>query len=130
MSRASVVYLVMIVVLVGGLWAILAIGGQLSAPEDLRGRWTPAGPAAWPGLTVEQSGRYFELSFDGTAPFGVTAGASGDGGPLTLDRGPWHVTVEGETDVRTFRVAGPTAGTFTGRRATGAPPAPTTREAR
>ncbi len=125
MSRATVVYLVMLVVLVGGLWGVLAIGATLSAPENLDGRWAAAGGSAvntWKGLTVEQSGQYFQLAFDDNpaAPtIGVTMVGHPTDGPLTLARGPWHVTIDGtagQDAVRTFRVDGPTPGTFTGRR--------------
>ena len=99
---------------------MLAVGSTLTAPENLNGRWTAAGPGGrWPGVTVEQSGRYFELAFDNGPTMGATMVGPPTAGRLTLARGPWRVTVNGPagTDAaRTFHVDGPTAGTFTGRR--------------
>ncbi len=125
MSRATVVYLAMIAVLIAGLWGVLAIGATLSAPESLDGRWVaidPASVSTWHGLTVEQSGRYFELAFDNNVKcpsIGVTMVGHPTDGALSLTRGPWQVTIDaprGTDPVRTFHVDGPTPGTFTGHR--------------
>ena len=123
MNRATLVYLGMIVVFVAGLWAVLSVGATLSAPENLDGRWVALGPAdgsppgTWSGLTVGQSGRYFQLAFDGGPTVAVTADPPGPDGRLTLTRHPWHVTVTpAAADARTFRVEGPTPGTFVGHR--------------
>ena len=124
MSRASVVYLLMIVVFVAGLWAVMAIGGRLAAPEDLRGRWVAVEGAdaasRWSGMSVQQSGEFFQLAFDGgPSDVAVTMHGRADDGRLSLARGPWHVTIDpptGRPAVRTFHVEGPTSGTFTGRR--------------
>ena len=120
MSRATVVYLGMVGVFVAGLWAVLAVGGHLHAPEDLAGRWTSATPGrGWPAVTVAQSGRYFELSFEGGPTVAASVTDRSPDGGLSLARGPWRVAVgpAQEDGVRTFRVDGPTAGTFAGRRA-------------
>ena len=124
MSRSTVVYVSMMFVLVGGLWAVLAAGGRLVAPEDLSGRWTAVAltsAGGWPALTVEQSGNYFELAFDNGPAFGATLVDRSADGRLSLGRGPWRVTIDGPTGgpptaARTFHVDGPAAGTFTGRR--------------
>jgi len=72
MRREYWVYIFMAVALIAGLWAILAVGGDLTAPADLAGRWEliplderTATPAE---MIVEQSGRYFQLSL-GTGEF-------------------------------------------------------------
>ena len=76
MSRATAVYVCMVVALVGGLWAVLRVGSRLQAPPDLSGRWElqpldPAGPERPAGeerlgrsVRVDQSGRFFRLEFD------------------------------------------------------------------
>ncbi len=135
MSRAAVVYLSMIVALVGGLWAVLAVGGRLDAPEDLNGRWTALSADRgdrWSGLTVEQSGVYWQLSFDGgPQQVGLTMVDRAADGRLSLRRGPWRVTVDGAAGaaVRTFSVDGPQSGTFTGRRGRAPATTPTTTRA-
>jgi hypothetical protein len=60
------VYLVMLAVLIAGLWSVLAIGRHLRAPYDLAGKWqlTPASSGPSQILTVEQSGKFFQISFD------------------------------------------------------------------
>lgn len=67
LSKPVVVYLVMIVVLVGGLWAVLALGGNLSAAEDLAGKWELhpiAGGSEGKTMNIEQSGEFFQISID------------------------------------------------------------------
>ena len=121
----------MIVALVGGLWAVLAIGGQLVAPEDLGGRWSAVGPGApWPGLTVEQSGRYFQLTFDNGPAVAVTMQGGSPDGRLSLGRGKWHVTIDAARgQARTFHLDGPIPGTFTGHRGAEPTKGPATKEA-
>jgi hypothetical protein len=109
LSRSTIVYLVMLVVLVGGLWTVLAIGGHLDAPEDLAGTWTIQSAAGPVDLNVEQSGRYFELTF-GKRPavdlkrVGPTQGATHlAGGKWTVDFAP------GDSDeTRVIHITGPT----------------------
>ena len=124
MSRATVVYLLMIVALVGGLWAVLAAGGRLVAPEDLGGRWTAVAPGGrWSAVSVEQSGEYFELTFGTDPAVPLTLVDQRPDGGLTLARGKWRVTVDppaGPDGPRTFHVDGPAVGgatsdSFTGR---------------
>ena len=120
MNRAAVVYLVMIVVLVGGLWGVLGVGGRLVAPDDLNGRWRAVeGGHGRPGVTVEQSGRYFELAVDGLPRFGATLVDRAADGRLRLARGRWRVTVDrpDATRARTFHVDGPATAVVTARRA-------------
>jgi hypothetical protein len=69
MSRATVVYIVMLVACVAGLWAILGLGGRLRAPTDLSGVWTVGGedPSVpkqlGESVIIEQSGRFVRLNF-------------------------------------------------------------------
>jgi hypothetical protein len=72
MSRPTIVYLSMFLLLGAGLWAVLAIGHGLSATADVSGYWQvrPAGtevPSVGDGLEIEQSGKYLRLrTADGT----------------------------------------------------------------
>ena len=133
-GRASVVYGVMIVVFAAGLWGVMAVGKRLVAPVDLRGRWAAVGPAGggWPAVTVEQSGRYFELSFEKGPRFGAAVSEQDERGGLVLGRGPWRVSI-GPADgagTRRFAVEGPQPGVVTGRleRPTTGPAAAAARE--
>jgi Kef-type K+ transport system membrane component KefB/nucleotide-binding universal stress UspA family protein len=72
MNRAAVVYLVSIGICAAGLWAVLELGGGRRAPVDLNGEWslsaiepTPNNGAPRRQVTIEQSGRFVRLSFDG-----------------------------------------------------------------
>ncbi len=64
-SKATSVYVVMVVVLVGGLWMILSMGSTLMPPTDLAGKWELAGPAGTQELSVEQSGKFVDLTMKG-----------------------------------------------------------------
>jgi hypothetical protein len=70
MSRATVVYIVILVAGVAGLWLIVRMGSTLTAPSDLSGVWGVGGEdPALPALLgqtvyVEQSGRYLRLNFE------------------------------------------------------------------
>ncbi len=67
MSRPAVVYLAMIVVLVAGLWAVLAIGSHLVAPEDLAGKWKLQSTIHGipdENANIEQSGRFYQITFN------------------------------------------------------------------
>ena len=68
-SRATLVYLLMLLVFGLGLWAILSVGAiWLRAPEDLAGRWELIGPEGEQSATemrIEQSGRYFNILVGG-----------------------------------------------------------------
>jgi hypothetical protein len=66
MSRATLVYISMFVLLGAGLWTVLAIGHGLTAPPDLSGYWQVKSPDedlpfVGDGLELEQSGRYLRL---------------------------------------------------------------------
>jgi hypothetical protein len=64
-SKATSVYVVMVVVLVGGLWLILSMGATLLPPTDLAGKWELAGPDGTQELSVEQSGKFVDLAMNG-----------------------------------------------------------------
>jgi hypothetical protein len=70
MSRANGVYIVFTLIFAIGIWAILGFGSAtLTAPEDLAGQWVIVPPAGLADveqadrLTIDQSGRFFELAF-------------------------------------------------------------------
>ena len=72
MSRGTLVYILMALALVVGMWVILPLGEGLVAPFNLAGRWEiepdlTMGPRVGPPLgrtmEIEQSGRYFLVRF-------------------------------------------------------------------
>jgi hypothetical protein len=69
MNRATLVYILMLVFGVGGLWLILGAGSRLRAPTDLSGVWGVGGEdptvlqALGETVTIEQSGRFVRLKF-------------------------------------------------------------------
>jgi hypothetical protein len=63
-SKATSVYVIMVAVLVGGLWLILAMGSTLVPPTDLAGKWELTEPAGTHELSVEQSGKFVNLVMD------------------------------------------------------------------
>ena len=92
MRRAVHFYLLMIFALIGGLWIMVRVGGQMHAPPDISGTWQIDSPGAEPVLgpmmRVQQSGKYFHLSFDKGPAFDVTLRAEAqNGSPMrfTLD---------------------------------------------
>jgi hypothetical protein len=60
-SKATSVYVIMVVVLCGGLWLILAMGSTLVPPTDLGGKWELTSASATRDLSVEQSGKFVDL---------------------------------------------------------------------
>jgi hypothetical protein len=69
MSRATIVYIVMLLACVAGVWAILRAGSRLEAPTQLSGAWSIVAedPALieqlGSTLTLEQSGRFVQITF-------------------------------------------------------------------
>ena len=135
MSRATTVYVVMIVALVGGLWAVLSIGGRLSAPEDLAGRWELSPGQA---VSVEQSGKFFQLTFGPDKPVDLTLAKAEPAHVQLTGHNGWSVAFDGPVggDEKVVTVVGPKhAGRYDAHRtartfpAAAAPTtAPTTRE--
>lgn len=121
MSRATIVYISMFVLLGAGLWAVLAFGARVRAPQDVSGYWQvrPAGseaPFVGDGLDLEQSGKYLRVRTSGgyTADLKLvgsdeqqavppTIRFAGDGVELTLQTVPRshraRIAVTGPFDV-------------------------------
>lgn len=81
-SRATSVYIIMLVVFAAGLWTILSFGSiLLRAPTDLSGKWELRDPSGQAGagpahtMTIEQSGLYVRMTIDRTAYSLKLAGA-------------------------------------------------------
>jgi hypothetical protein len=73
MSRATVIYILVLVAAVAGIMLILNRGEHLTAPPDVSGEWAvgridaaSAGPADTVGkrVFVEQSGRFVRMTFE------------------------------------------------------------------
>ncbi len=124
MSRPAVVYLVMIVVLISGLWTVLEIGGYLSAPEDLAGKWQiqsiDTGPRGQrelggPGLNIEQSGLFFQINFDHGPQLDLKQKSTS---PTVLANRDWKLTITGRigSDDKTLQIQGPQSGWWSAHR--------------
>jgi hypothetical protein len=128
-NRAAVVYLVMVLVLVGGLWAVLAIGAGLEPPQDLAGKWQlsagtppnglPNSLSAWgPEMQIEQSGRFFQI-FTEHGPKLDLKLTEDDGKRVVLDGTRYKLTFSGPNqDEKRLLVEGPQGGDWTARRVT------------
>jgi hypothetical protein len=139
---------------IAGMWVILTLGATLTAPPDLAGKWAllppgtrvpsgkataamgdpPAGGGAGktPMMAVEQSGEFFQVTFDETSIDGglllklrlkpMGSGADASGKPqqqaMQLSGGLWNLTMAGMlgTDVLDVTLAGPRQGHWTARR--------------
>jgi hypothetical protein len=73
MSKANSVYIIMLATFAAGLWAILSFGSiLLRAPSDLAGKWelraigTSDDSKPEHQISVQQSGKYFQISIDGS----------------------------------------------------------------
>jgi hypothetical protein len=104
LSRATLVYLLMLLVFGLGLWAILSVGAiWLRAPADLAGRWKLIGPEGAQHATemrIEQSGRYFYILVGGKR-LDLKVQAAHVVGSQEL-----HLRLAGGEDVVTFRGPG------------------------
>jgi hypothetical protein len=117
MSRAWVVYILMFVVLIGGLWFIIEIGGAMRAPDDLSGEWNvawltapPPDAAAAAPMRIDQSGRFFEVRWgDKARPLSMILrpGWRGnrDGRRLLMELagGAWTMRVDGDIPLKSLR---------------------------
>jgi hypothetical protein len=119
LKRAANTYILMSLFCAAGLWVILAYGGTQVAPPDLAGKWKLAEPAALgPTMNVEQSGRFFQISFDNGSVLklklvnqqGTRLKLSGHGWTLFADLSPGgedmgvHLTGEQSIDGSAHRV--------------------------
>ena len=71
MKRASVSYVIMLVIFILGQWAVVEFGTRLRAAPDIAGQWSlspdlesPASNAPSHKMTVSQSGKFLDLYFD------------------------------------------------------------------
>jgi hypothetical protein len=109
-NRASIVYGIMILASIAGVWAVLAVGKGLMPPEDLAGKWSlesrlgPNRPeiqeaALGPGMTVDQSGKFFQVSFENGPKLNLEL--SNQSNPnasetqVALVGEPWRLTFQG-----------------------------------
>jgi hypothetical protein len=76
MLRSVALYVVLVGVPLGGLLAILHVGGSIEPPPAVGGKWSVtedplASCSAWPrgtGLAIEQSGRFLRVRIAGGEP--------------------------------------------------------------
>ena len=133
-SRATLVYVIMLVACVGGLWLILRLGSGLSAPPDLSGAWeiAPTNAGAPPNadlgrtMVVEQSGRYLQVRFAGglAADLRFTDVSAAEPQPIRLVGREWRMTaVRRGTGELAVRLDGPQTAEFLARRPSEAPAA-------
>jgi len=122
MRRATSVYILMMLAFAVGLWAILSFGSLLlRAPTDLAGVWHVYSPGheqedADPlhVVRIDQSGRYFQVNFDGHSMSLKQAGEQID----AARTGPDHVTIRlinGQTELMFVGTAGAEVYTLSAR---------------
>jgi hypothetical protein len=143
MSRATLVYIVMLVACAGGLWAILGLGKRLQAPTDLSGVWAVGGedPSVpkqlGESVVIDQSGRFVRLNFSNgllvdlklkeDQPPAPEAGKNLD---MVFEGPRWKLSAFGESEQGPliFRLSGPEKHTFTATRQADVPEIPETPE--
>ncbi|MBC8107666.1 MAG: hypothetical protein H7Z14_13830, partial [Anaerolineae bacterium] len=68
-TNATAMYMIMLLVFAGGMWAVLVFGSTLQAQPDLAGDWELAlegrGKQEPLRATIEQSGRYVRMMIAG-----------------------------------------------------------------
>ena len=132
-SKATSVYIIMLVVFGAGLWAILSVGSiLLQAPTDLAGQWELHDPNTNPTtdggdtvaahkMTIDQSGRYFQITIDQQrfslkqAAHEVLDNPTGpDAVLITVGSGPNELTFFGLPDGDEYQLEsrGPAVGTW------------------
>jgi hypothetical protein len=86
--KSRLIYIVSILILAGGLWAVLAAGRHLKAPFALAGEWKrvlPGGEGEAGTFAISQSGRFVKLLVPGREPIALQwqdEEAAGSGGKL------------------------------------------------
>jgi hypothetical protein len=102
-SKATGVYIIMLVVFGAGLWAILSFGSiKLQAPTDLAGKWELRSPDRSDAISekpahvmsIEQSGKYVLVTIDNSKPFSMTLKADDQ---LGADRAQLKLVGSGKT---------------------------------
>ena len=134
MSRATLIYILMLVICAAGVWAIIRAGQRLQAPTDLSGLWYVGGedPAVPEHLgetvDVEQSGKFFRLNFSRGLRVDVRLAEppdkpeAGENLDLIFEGPQWKLAAFGASadGPLIFRLMGPERHTFTvTRRAAG-----------
>ena len=144
MNRATAVYIIMLAVAVAGMWVILALGDTLTAPTDLAGQWEllppgekvsavekaaastvdPMAAGKSPMMAIEQSGRFFQVSFDDGTRLDLMLRRDADASAsaaaqraMELHGGHWDMRVGLlASDVVDVTLSGPRSGHWTARR--------------
>lgn len=130
MSRPTLVYIIMLAVCAGGVYAIMRVGANLHATPDLTGTWEvadaakAAADAAGPTLSVEQSGRFVQIQFSDGLHLDLKAASptppDGEGTrTVYLAGGEWTFVarfIDGDLSRAFFRLNGPREATFSARR--------------
>jgi len=120
LSRPAAVYLVMIVVLIAGLWAVLAMGSHLVAPEDLAGKWKLQSIIHGipdDNLDIEQSGRFYQVSFESGTRLNLKW-TERTANVIQLGNGDTKLTIAGlpDSDDKTIELSGSHAGRWAAHR--------------
>ncbi len=118
-SRPTVVYIGMLLVLVIGLWAVLAMGAHVSAPEDLAGKWQLQSTVRGipdDTMTIEQSGRFFQVIFEHGPHLDLKL--TDDLQPLHLIDGDTKLVIAGQpgSDDKTMQLNGVNTGRWMAHR--------------
>jgi hypothetical protein len=110
----------MIVVLIAGLWAVLAIGSHLVAPEDLAGKWKLQSTIRGipdDNLNIEQSGRFYQITFNDGKLIDLKW-TERTGNVIHLANTETKLTVSGapDSDDKTIELSGSVAGRWAAHR--------------
>ena len=121
MSRTTVIYLLVLLASAAGVSLIIEYGSTLKAPADLTGVWdvgvdeSANRTVLGDKLRVEQSGRFFQLHFDGGLDVGLKLVQEERPEPpervlqMNLEGDGWKLTAEGAgpEGPLVFRLSGP-----------------------
>ena len=105
MRRSTFFYLSLLLFLVLGLWLVIHAGSRLSAPQDLSGLWTVESSSlhSFHSVGIEQSGRYFQISFDSAAPIDFQMAESIPAAPGAND--PFEIRLKSVADDLDLRIS-------------------------